>query len=113
MKCEKCGGENDGGAVKCPQCGADTAPASVNIPNYLAPSILATLFCCLPFGVAAIVYAAQVNSKIQAGDIEGARAAAKNARMWCWISFGVAVAGFALYALMTVVKFIFKDSVNC
>ena len=41
---------------------------SRNIPNYLVQAILTTLFCCLPFGIVAIVYAAQVNTKIEAGD---------------------------------------------
>jgi hypothetical protein len=59
------------------------------VPNYLVQSILCTLCCCLPAGIAAIVYAAQVNSKQSAGDYQGALAASKNAKMWCWISFGV------------------------
>ena len=29
------------------------------------PAILCTLFCCLPFGIAGIVFAAQANSKAQ------------------------------------------------
>lgn len=59
------------------------------IPNYLVQAILCTLCCCLPAGIAGIVYAAQVNSKQSVGDYEGAVAASKNAKMWCWISFGV------------------------
>ncbi len=47
-----------------------TAP---QIPNHLVWAILATLFCCLPGGIVSIVYAAQVNGKIAAGDIAGAR----------------------------------------
>src|SRR5438128_1439779 len=39
-------------------------PAISHVPNYLVQSILCTLFCCLPFGIVAIVYAAQVNSKV-------------------------------------------------
>src|SRR5262249_40218583 len=37
-------------------------------PNYLVPSILVTLCCCLIGGIIAIVHAAQVNSKWAAGD---------------------------------------------
>ena len=37
-------------------------------PNYLVWAILSTVLCCLPLGVASIVYAAQVNSKWYAGD---------------------------------------------
>jgi hypothetical protein len=62
-----------------------------NIPTYLAQAILVTLFCCLPFGIVSIVYAAQVNSKLAAGDIAGAREASDKAKMWSWISFGVGI----------------------
>jgi hypothetical protein len=61
----------------------------VNVQNYLVFAILATVLCCLPAGIPAIVYAAQVNGKLAAGDIAGAQAASKNAKMWCWISFGL------------------------
>jgi hypothetical protein len=52
------------------------------------PAILVTLCCCLPGGIVAIVYAAQVNSKLQAGDIAGAQAASNNAKLWCMIAAG-------------------------
>ena len=61
------------------------------IPNYLVQAILVTLCCCLPGGIAAIVYAAQVNTKQSAGDIQGAITASENAKKWCWISFGVGI----------------------
>lgn len=66
-------------------------PASTGpqIPNYLIPSILVTLCCCLPFGIVAIVYAAQVNTKLAAGDYSGASEASRNAKMWCYIALGV------------------------
>jgi hypothetical protein len=64
-----------------------TPPASV--PNYLVQAILCTLCCCLPFGIVAIVYAAQVNGKLQAGDYAGALEASGKAKLWCWIAFGV------------------------
>ena len=34
---------------------------------------LCTLFCCWPFWIVAIVYAAQVNGKLHVGDVRGAR----------------------------------------
>src|ERR1043166_271348 len=49
------------------QAFAASQPA-VDVPNYLVPAILCTLCCCLPGGIAAIIYAAQVNSKKAAGD---------------------------------------------
>jgi Interferon-induced transmembrane protein/GYF domain 2 len=77
--------------------GTPPAPAGMSptgvapIPNYLVQAILCTLCCCLPFGIVAIVYAAQVNGKVQAGDHQGAMAASKNAKMWCWVAFGLGI----------------------
>src|SRR5262245_2690227 len=50
------------------------------IPNYLVQSILVTLFCCLPLGIVSIVFAAQVNSKVAAGDYAGAQKASDQAK---------------------------------
>jgi hypothetical protein len=69
-------------------------------PNYLVWAILTTIFCCLPFGIVSIVFAAQVNSKWQAGDYDGALNASKNAKIWSWVSFGVAIIGFVVYIVL-------------
>jgi len=71
-----------------------------SVPNYLVWAILATLCCCLPAGIVAIVYAAQVDGKLAAGDYDGALASSKNAKMWSWISFGAAGVIFVLYFLL-------------
>lgn len=71
---------------------SSSKPASYtagSVPNYLVWAILATLCCCIPGGIVAIVYAAQVDGKLAAGDYEGALSSSKNAKMWSWISFGV------------------------
>lgn len=58
-----------------------------NIPTYLVQSILVTIFCCMPFGIAAIVFAAQVESKRANGDIEGALSSSSKAKTFCWVAF--------------------------
>lgn len=58
-----------------------------SLPTYLAPAILCTIFCCQPFGIVAIVFAAQVNGKLRSGDYYGATASSDSARKWCWASF--------------------------
>jgi hypothetical protein len=72
--------------------GLGATPTGAKIPNYLVQSILVTLCCCLPFGIPAIVYAAQVNSKQAAGDLAGALDSSQKAKMWCWIGFGIGLA---------------------
>ncbi len=63
--------------------------------TYMAEAILVTLFCCMPFGVAAIVNAAQASSAIKLGDLEKARAAAIKAKsfvntsFWLGLVFGI------------------------
>ncbi len=57
-------------------------PKQEHIPNNLVWAILSTLLCCLPFGVVSIVYAARVDGKRAAGDIEGARNDARLAANW-------------------------------
>lgn len=68
-----------------------------SVPNYLTQAILVTLFCCLPLGIPAIVYAAQVNTKLQAGDYEGAVSASEQAKKFCWWSFYAGIAIFLIY----------------
>lgn len=68
-----------------------TQTVAQNVPNYLWQSIVITLCCCIPFGVVAIVYAAQVRTKLNVGDFAGAQDASNKARMWCWVGFIVGI----------------------
>lgn len=94
MYCSKCGSQNDDNAFKCLKCGEiiqqigpATASSNQQVPSHLAWAILATLLCCLPLGVPAIVFAAQVNGKLAAGDYQSAVKASRNAKTWCWVAF--------------------------
>lgn len=55
--------------------------------TYLVWAILATLCCCLPTGVVALIYASKVSPLYQQGDIKGARDASEKAGWWVIISF--------------------------
>jgi len=103
-----------------PAPGAAPAPATIrvpssavqsNIPNYLVQAILSTICCCVPLGIPAIVYAAQVNSKLADGDIAGAQQASKNARMWCWIALIAGAAATLLYLAFMVMGFFARSGV--
>ena len=67
--------------------------------NWLVESILVTIFCCLPFGIAGIVFAAQVNSRFDAGDYEGSVKASADAGKWTKIGFFAGLAFLVLYLI--------------
>lgn len=73
------------------------------VPNYLAQAILVTIFCCLPFGIPAIVFAAQVNGKLAAGDYEGARASSRKAKTWTWVAFGVGLGAILISLIFYII----------
>ena len=118
MFCPQCGASNADDAVVCVQCGRNfqaavpavpgqrpgiVLPPGGTIQNYLVFAILTTVLCCLPAGIPAIVYAASVNGKLQAGDIAGAKAASDNAKMWCWISFGLGLGVCVIWFILAMV----------
>ena len=76
------------------------APASV--PNYLIPAII-SLFCCLPLGIVGVIFAAQVNGKVAAGDTAGAMDAAKKAKLFSFIAIGLGLLGIICYVLFVVI----------
>ena len=71
-----------------------------NHTRNLVLAIAVTIFCCLPLGVVAIVFAAIGMSREGSGDYAGAESAARTARIFIWISFGLGVATLVLYAII-------------
>lgn len=65
--------------------------------TWLLESILVTLFCCLPFGIAGIVFASRVESKFYAGDHYGAEQASADAGKWTKIGFFSGLTVIVLY----------------
>lgn len=68
---------------------------SEKIPNYLVPAILSAI-CCFPLGIIGVVFAAQVNGKVAAGDIPGALDASKKAKLFSYIFLGLGLVGWVL-----------------
>lgn len=69
-------------------------------PNYLVWAILSTVLCCLPLGVASIVFSTQVNSKWAMGDVAGAQDASEKAKkfaMWGAIAGVIVVVIYVLF----------------
>ena len=116
MNCPNCGAPNDDNAWKCVQCQTvlQQTPPAINtppevVPNYLWQAIVCTVCCCIPLGIPAIVYAAQVNTKVTQGDLAGARQSSKNAKMWCWIAFGCGLAVGLIYLVMMVAAIVIPN----
>jgi hypothetical protein len=83
--------------VSPPMAGGQPRP---HVPTYLVPAILSTIFCCIPFGIVALIFAAQVSSKLNAGDVAGAQKASNNARTWFWAAFLVGLISSAGWLLL-------------
>jgi hypothetical protein len=68
--------------------------------NYLVFSILTTVLCCLPLGIASIVFSSQVNSKWNAGDQAGAVESARKAKQFAIWSAIAGVVFSVLYGIL-------------
>ena len=120
--CNQCGQPLDGNSSFCTNCGApipsesqpqyqepttqepqpvQQQPVGPKPKNYLALSILATLFCCLPFGIPAIIFSAQVDSNWNAGRYQEARDASRKAKTWMLVS--VCVGAFFIIAYIALI----------
>lgn len=53
-------------------------------PTYLPWNVLVTICCCIPVGIAGVIFSSQVSRKYYRGDLEGARQASERAA-WCFI----------------------------
>lgn len=92
------GGGYDGGAYGGqPQYGGP--PAGPPPSNNLVLAILG-LLCCWPLGIPAVVFAAQVNGKWNAGDQSGAVEAAGKAKKFAVIALVLGVVGLILYGIL-------------
>jgi hypothetical protein len=78
--------------------------------NHLVWAILSTVFCCLPLGIASIVFAAQVDSKWAAGDYAGARESSEKAKKFAILSAAVVAALVALFLVVAVLGTVFSSN---
>ncbi|MCL2743622.1 MAG: DUF1559 domain-containing protein [Planctomycetaceae bacterium] len=93
--CPRCSAQLPANTAFCSNCGTPLAnPQSGfhpqyygaepirNVPaDYLIWSIISTLCCCLPLGIAAIIFSTQCKSAISAGDLATAQSKSKTAFM--------------------------------
>ena len=128
ISCPECNREVSDVAANCPGCGypisqnspraqsqpfaappyysppqQTTRPYQPMPPTYMAQAILVTLFCCLPFGIVAIVKAASVSTSYGRGDYELAKRQSDEA--WSWVANSM-ITWLALFAIYIVVVII-------
>lgn len=83
------------------QAYSQPGPQKSLVPKtWLLESILVTIFCCLPFGIAGIVFASRVESRYYSGDVNGAMQASQEAGKWTKIGFWIGLAGAVIYLIM-------------
>ena len=99
MYCPQCEIYAEEDASYCANCGTVLIPDTPHIPNYLVWAILTTICCCPPTGIVSIVYAAQVNGKVAAGDLTAARKASQDTQAWIWASVSIGIAVAVAYGL--------------
>jgi predicted nucleic acid-binding Zn ribbon protein len=113
MYCPYCGTENEDIAATCSNCNENIqnievkTTEAISIPNYLVQSILITIFCCLPFGIVSIIFAAQVNGEIKAGNIEKAQECSRKAKLWSWWGFGIGIVSTVLWIIIQIILLTF------
>lgn len=75
-------------------------PPQIKPGNNLVWAILTTIFCCLPFGIVAIVYASKVDGLWAAGDYAGAYYSAGKAKNWSIIAAACGALGIIVYVIL-------------
>jgi len=125
MNCPNCHNEIPDDSKYCPKCGYNLSQNPVNatqdwnrfndpqytrhIPNNLVWAILTTIFCCLPFGIVSIVYAAKVDGLVAERKYADAEKASRNARNWAIVA---AVVHVCLVIVYCIFAFLFWGSVT-
>jgi len=71
-------------------------PAGPPPKTYMTQAVLATIFCCLPFGIVAIVNSSQASSAVKEGNYERAKMYARKAMTFINISVILGIIVFAL-----------------
>jgi len=69
----------------------------------LVGPILATLFCCVPFGIVAIVFTVQGNEAATGGDYERYRDKADKRSLWLKLAVGIGLAVIILNIVLQVI----------
>jgi hypothetical protein len=61
------------------------------IASHMGWAIAVLILCFWPTGIVAVVHASRVGNRLSIGDIPGAMESSRKAKMWCWITFIIAI----------------------
>ncbi|KAI2664271.1 Interferon-induced transmembrane protein 1 [Labeo rohita] len=75
-----------------------------NEPTYLAWSIFNTFCCCLPLGVAAIIYSCRISKAISLGDAGRAQESSRTAKNLNIASLVFGLIGLIMLIVMLVIQ---------
>lgn len=110
MFCTNCGSEIADAAVICPKCGVPVNGASSRsaqglptVPNHMVVAIVSILLCW-PVGIASIVFACKVNSRLKSGDVAGAEKASNAAKVTSIIGIALGVVALAIRIISAIVN---------
>lgn len=81
---------------------AQQQPREPRPNSHLAGAILVTLFCCQIFGIVSIVFAAQVDTAYNRGDVQEAKRLSKQAMTWINVSLISGLVFGLLYVILIV-----------
>lgn len=71
--------------------------------NHLVKSILTMLFCCLPFGIVALINSTKVEGLWNSGQREQAQKVANDANKWGNIALICGIAFYVIYLIYIIV----------
>ncbi|XP_042296629.1 synapse differentiation-inducing gene protein 1-like isoform X2 [Sceloporus undulatus] len=74
-----------------------------NEPDYLGYSIFTMLCCCLPLGIAALIYSIQTRDANHRGDAASAQRNSRNARILAHTALGVGLVLLIVYIVLMVI----------
>ncbi|XP_060113821.1 synapse differentiation-inducing gene protein 1-like [Heteronotia binoei] len=99
------GASNQGPIVQPPQHTTIIVPVQPTYePDYLAYSIFTMLCCCLPLGIAALVYSVQTRDANLIGDGVAARQSSRMARILAHTALGIGLVFSIAYIVVMVVE---------
>nr|XP_028598403.1 trafficking regulator of GLUT4 1-like isoform X2 [Podarcis muralis] len=96
-------GSNLGPVLQPPQAVYVTPVQPTNEPDYLIYSIFTMLCCCLPLGIAALVYSIQTREANFAGNAASAKRNSRMARLFGHIALGIGLGCLVIYIIIVVV----------